>query len=119
MNKKILIIEDDEGIIDVLSTILESEHYKVLVSKTTDGVIKKIKDELPNIILLDLWVPGEEGKDLPKKIKSNSFFSKIPILVVSANHDIQKITKSLGADGYISKPFDIDVLLKTIKKYLK
>lgn len=118
MNKKILIIEDDEGIIDVLSTVLESENYNVLVSKTTDGVIKKIKEELPNIILLDLWVPGKEGKDLAKKIRDSLPLLKIPILVVSASHDIEKVAKALGADSYISKPFDIDVLLKMVKRYL-
>lgn len=118
MNKKILIIEDDQGIIDVMKIIL-SEYYIVSVIKNTDGIIKKIAKEMPDLIIMDLWVPGKDGKDLPKKIKTNLLLSKIPVLIVSANHNIKMIAKSMMADGYMSKPFDIDQLLNLIKSHLK
>lgn len=114
---QILLVEDDHGIADILSMLL-SEKYKVTVPDNYNSLLPLIKDYKYDLVLLDLSVWGRDGALLCKKIKSDSINNNTPVILLSANPDTRLIAKSLGADDVIEKPFDLDVLTKTVNKFL-
>ena len=117
MAKKILIADDDPAILDVVTIILEDAGYEV--SSTEKGEeLMDMKDPLPDLILLDIWMLGKDGRDVCRHIKSNPTTQKIPVILVSANREIQKIASECLADTYLTKPFEMDDLLAIISKYI-
>ena len=113
--KKILIADDDAAILDALSFLLSSSGYDV--ETTLDGeMFKDFKKDLPDLILLDILMSGWDGGVICKDLKSRKETKHIPIILFSANRDTSKIAKEVGADDYISKPFEINDLLSKIKK---
>lgn len=115
-NKKILVIDDDPAILEVITLILEDAGYEL---KTTDNAQTKryMMGYAPDLILLDIWMSGVDGRNICKSLKSNKATAKIPIIMISANKDTEKIAREAGADGFINKPFEMDDLLSMVKKY--
>jgi DNA-binding response OmpR family regulator len=113
MAKRILLVDDDAGILDSVSMLLTE--YGYVVDTCIDGDVKLCLDnDLPDVILLDVWISGWNGKDVCKKLKANEKTRQIPVLLMSAHKDIEKAADDSGADGFIAKPFDIEVLLAKV-----
>jgi DNA-binding response OmpR family regulator len=108
---KILIIDDDPDILDALSTSIEIPHYSVQISTAPDAKtgLKKIKEEGPNLILLDYNLPGEDGFDVVEKIKEVPQWRSIKIIMLTAEGTKQKLWESIDReiDDFIAKPFDL------------
>lgn len=119
MNKRILIIDDDQGILGAITAILESEGYEITTSENSSYLKKLTNKNLPHLILLDLFVSGEDGKTILKTIKADHLTKEVPVIMLSAYPNVEKEIKEAGADDFIPKPFDIDVLLNGVKKYLQ
>src|ERR1700754_2209927 len=109
MNKKILISDDDPAILDVISIILEDAGYEVYTSSS--GEIDPEAGLIPDLFLLDIWMDGKDGRDTCKHLKSHQLTSHIPVIIVSANRDIEKITIESGAEAFLAKPFEMNDLL--------
>lgn len=118
MTKHILICEDDRGILDIASIVLEAKGYKVTALLNSDDLIKIVYDKKPDLILLDLWIAGKQGDVITKELKSSEATRNIPIIIFSANKDTEVIAQRAGADGFLAKPFDIDNLERMVDKYL-
>jgi DNA-binding response OmpR family regulator len=118
MTKHILIADDDVAIVEVVSLVLEDDGYRI--SSTSDGqtVLKLDKSNLPDLILLDIWMSGIDGRDIVKHLKKQVHTQAIPVILFSANRDCEAIALECGAEDYLLKPFDIDDLLAKIKKNL-
>jgi CheY-like chemotaxis protein len=115
--KKILIADDDPGILEVMQLMLEDEGYEVIT--TVNGrTVEAIKEHLPDLILLDIWMSGQDGRNICRGLKSKETTKHIPVIMVSANKDTEDIAKQAGADDFLSKPFDIENLLGKVKRYL-
>jgi DNA-binding response OmpR family regulator len=113
--KKIMIADDDPGIVDAVEMLLEFEGYTV--TTTFDGsTVLDMKDELPDLLLLDIWMSGEDGRDICRKLKATTATKNIPIIMVSASRDIADSAMEAGADDFLAKPFEMDVLLKKIER---
>lgn len=119
MKKKVLIAEDDKAIIEVVKIILENEGYEVLTADQGEIVHKTIAQHNPDVILLDIWLYGEDGGQIAKEIKAKTKTKHIPIVLMSANNETEKITKEVGANDFLLKPFNIDDLLYIVRKYIK
>lgn len=119
MTKKVLIAEDDEAILEVLKSILEGEGYQSFCPKTERGIYEVIRKESPELILLDIWLSGQDGAKIAKDLKTNEETKHVPIVMMSANNETEKITQKVGADGFLLKPFTIDELLAVMRKYTK
>lgn len=119
MKKKILIAEDDKSIIEVVRIILENEGYEVLQASHGEHIHKHIKENAPDMILLDIWLFGEDGGKIAQTIKSQPHTKDIPLVMMSANNETEKITKEAGADDFLLKPFNIEDLLYIVKKHVK
>jgi DNA-binding response OmpR family regulator len=116
--KKILVVDDDRAILDSLKIILEDDGFKVLVEETGGLAEEKAKEYSPDLILLDIWLPDASGLEVAKRLKSAKETKKIPIILVSALSNAAKMSKQSPAEDFIEKPFDIDLLLKKVRKYL-
>lgn len=115
--KKILIIEDDNNINEMLSKLLKLNGYDVVSSYSgTEGILLHNKEI--DLILLDLMLPGKNGEEIIKELQNKK---RVPIIVMSAIHEIDKKLDlfKLGADDYITKPFNNDELIARIKIQLR
>lgn len=117
MKKKILVIEKDEYVLDVVTLILEEEGYHVFTSLTENGMIDKIRLLKPDAILLDIVRPSIEGTELCRLIKKTEDIKDIPLIILST-HPQAMAVKELCADEVVPKPFDIGLLGRVIHKQL-
>src|SRR5437773_11793440 len=118
MTEKILIVEDDESIMDVLKIILRKAGYET-ISHSDGEELMKDKYESPSLFLLDKQLIGVDGLDICRHLKENSDTKNIPVIMISANPQIGPLSIEAGADGYIEKPFTMELLLTTIKAHLQ
>lgn len=117
MEKCILICDDDEGILDVTSMVLLSYGYKVVPVINSLEAVEKVQAEKPDLIILDLWMPGINGEQVANALKNDPVTSDIPILIISASRDGKQIAERCGASDFIEKPFDIKTLTSRVKQY--
>jgi two-component system KDP operon response regulator KdpE/two-component system response regulator MprA len=115
--KKILVADDDTGIVDAVQIFLEDEGYDVITTFDGEKVFEMF-DQKPDLVFLDIWMSGVNGKTVCRQIKADEKMKNIPIIMFSANRDTEEIAIECGADGFLSKPFEIAELLDVVKKYL-
>jgi two-component system KDP operon response regulator KdpE len=114
----VLVVEDDPNIVDLVRANLLVRGFAVEVSRTGRGVTDLVTSILPDVVLLDLMLPGEDGFDLCRQIRAAS---AVGIIVVSARRGEQDKVRALnlGADDYMTKPFGVDELLARIAALLR
>ncbi|GAB2693708.1 hypothetical protein GCM10027037_16470 [Mucilaginibacter koreensis] len=113
--KKILICDDDEGILDMMVMVLEDSGYEVISEANSLNVYQVIDRERPDLLLIDLWMPVLSGDQVVKQLKSSPKTQFIPIIVISASTDGRRIAGEAGADEFIPKPFDLDKLISQVQ----
>lgn len=118
MSQKILVAEDDSAIIEVMKIILQEAEYVVFTADTSKEIIDIIIKEKPQLLLLDIWLSGENGGEIAKVLRAKEQTMYIPIIMVSANNETEKIAQEVGAQDFLQKPFDIDNLLAIVKKHI-
>ena len=120
-NEKILVVDDEEYILELISFNLTNNGYTVLTANNGIDAVKIAIEEKPNLILLDLMIPGKDGYDVCKEVRSNIEIKNIPIIMLTAkSEEIDKILGlELGADDYITKPFSVRELLARVKAVLR
>lgn len=115
--KTILIADDDEGILDATSAILEFEGYHV--RSTLDGAsVLQLEGTLPDLLLLDIWMSGTDGTDVCRQLKSSDDTKHLPVIMISASRDIEQYAMDAGADDFLAKPFEMRDLLEKVRKWL-
>lgn len=114
-------LEDDDGIRELILCALKSGGYDALGFSTANEFKVQVKDKIPDIVLLDIMVPDEDGFSVLKNLKKNESTADIPIIMLTAkSNEIDKVNGlELGADDYITKPFGIMELLSRIKAVLR
>lgn len=118
MTKRILIVDDDISIVESLKYLLEDSGYQVDTNEDGKFIYKRFNGNKPDLILLDYWLPGENGGDITKKLKTESDTKNIPVIIISASYNIKDLVHEAGADDFLQKPYDIDDVLNTIKKHI-
>ncbi len=119
--KHILIIDDDKDATDLISARLKSHAYNVSVANITDDAFKLLKDNRPDLIILDLIMPGIDGYEVLRKIRMDKQTRGIPVIVLTAKLDqSDKVNAfNLGAQDYITKPYEPEEFLARIKVALE
>ncbi len=119
MKKKILIVDDEPHILNLMKLTLENE-YEIIEAYTSRNATSLIKKHNPDLILLDIMMPGEDGFQLCERIRKSKKNKTTPIIFVSAKNQIEDKMKSIDvdADDYITKPFDPEELEKKVKLHL-
>ncbi len=117
--KKILVVEDNHAILDVITLILQSEAYKVSgLSKSAD-MMSHIHAFQPHLLILDIMLPDGDGREILTQLRQNPITATIPVLMISAKYTVQNIQHGEHKpNGFLPKPFDIDELLDQIEGIL-
>ncbi|PIR96753.1 MAG: response regulator [Candidatus Doudnabacteria bacterium CG10_big_fil_rev_8_21_14_0_10_41_10] len=118
--RSILIIEDDPTIQKALSEVMLSEGYKVYTSFEADGGLEKVANNKPDLILLDLILPGKSGFEFLKEIKNSPSTSSIPVVILSNLGDEDEVRQGLklgAVDFLVKADYDLNEVVKIIKKY--
>tara|TARA_B100000315_G_scaffold73020_1_gene66659 strand:+ start:733 stop:1095 length:363 start_codon:yes stop_codon:yes gene_type:complete len=119
MQKKILVVEDEVDVLKVVGFVLKKKGYSVISALDGEKGLELVKEERPDLILLDFYLPVMDGLALSKKLKADSELSKIPILLLTASADnITQKAKECQANDYLLKPFDYTVLLQKVKNLI-
>jgi DNA-binding NtrC family response regulator len=114
----VLIYDDDIEILKVCKVILESQNYRVETLSSCENILEDIHTMKPDVILMDLWIPQIGGENAIKIMHQNPLTNHIPVILFSANDEIEKISKRINANAFLKKPFDIDTLRQIIKNFL-
>jgi len=119
--KKILVVDDEADLVETVRFPLELEGFNVLVSYNGEDALNQARKENPDLILLDLMLPKLDGYKVCRLLKFDERYKHIPILMLTAKTQEKDklLGKETGADEYITKPFDIDELMKRVKAYLQ
>ena len=116
---RILAVDDDKDILEVLQFVLEDYGYQVNTLSDGHRLFEKINEQLPDLILMDIMLGGLDGRDLCKNVKLNFKTHDIPVIMISASHNLSDVLKQECApDDFLAKPFDINMLLNKIQRQL-
>lgn len=118
--KRILIVDDEEDIVNVLRFRLEANNYAVLSASDGQEGLNKARAEKPDLIILDLTLPKLDGYKVCRMLKFDESYKSIPIIMFTARAQKkdEELGMEMGADAYIAKPFEPEVLLGKIKELL-
>ena len=117
-NKKVFIFDDNVEILELCTEILNDIGCEVKTSPTTSDVEEQVAEFMPDLILMDNWLPDISGVEATKLIKANEDLKHIPVIYFSANSNIGELASLAGAESYLAKPFDIDQFEQMILKYV-
>ncbi len=109
----VLVVDDDPDILDAICDILEAEGYRVARARHGQEALAQVDGERPDVILLDLMMPVMDGVAFAQALRLRPAASSVPIVVISADGNPQRAA-SVGAIGYLAKPFDIEALLSQV-----
>ena len=119
--KRILVVEDETDIREMLALRLKKEKFDVLEASEGISGLKKALEEQPDLVILDLMLPFTSGLDILRKLRANRKVAQVPVIIVSAKGDESDIVVGLelGADDYVTKPFTMSVLIARINALLR
>jgi DNA-binding response OmpR family regulator len=113
----IIIQETDTAVLDVLQTALAEENFKVYAMQHCDeDFMRLIEHTRPHVVVLDYRLDGKRCLEIFMEIKTK--YPHLPLIALSCNHNINTVAPQLGFDGYIKKPFDLDELYSTLRRFI-
>ncbi len=120
-SKKVLIVEDEQDILDLVKLYLEKEGFRALTAMTGREALKKVKEDKPDLVILDLMLPEIDGLELCKRLRSVPETSMLPIIMLTAKAEESDtiVGLELGADDYVTKPFSPKAIVARVKALLR
>lgn len=115
---KLLIVDNSTRLLEVMKRILEPLEYTIMTLNRTENIYEEIRRFQPDLLVLDIYLHGEDGREICKKIKINFATKHLPVILFSAFPKALEEYKSCFADDFIEKPFDIKTLVDKIKSVL-
>lgn len=119
MQKKILVVDDEEDVITILKKKLETEGFSVVTAKDGLEGLQQARAQTPDLILLDIIMPNKDGFAMLKDLRADEKLRKIPVIMVSGKAESNSVFNGqyFGATDYLIKPVDLELLLKYINRY--
>ena len=121
MNKPtILLVDDEQKVLDLIAFRLQYLGYRVITARTGEDALSLVETQRPDLIILDVGMPGLDGLKVCSRLKKSQTFSAIPILMLTALSEIEDVNKAMaaGADDYVVKPYDPAVLQMKLQHYV-
>jgi CheY-like chemotaxis protein len=115
---KVLIVDDDADIVMMLVQVLQDEHYEVRAASGEEALAIASADP-PDVILLDIMMPGMDGVEVCRRLRANPRTASIPVIAMSASHRLRERASEMDVNGLLAKPFDLDELLANIERLVK
>ncbi|WP_027339231.1 response regulator [Halonatronum saccharophilum] len=121
MSNKILVVDDEENIVQLIKFNLEKEGYEVIAAYDGEKALEEVDIEKPKLVILDLMLPKVDGLEVCRKIRGNNQYSKLPIIMLTAkSEELDKVLGlEMGADDYVTKPFSPRELIARVKAILR
>ena len=121
MSRKILVVEDEAPIREMISFVLDQNGFNAIEASDITQALDKVKEPYPDLILLDWMLPGGTGVSLAKKLKQNEYTRNIPVIMLTARSDEDDKVKGFdaGVDDYVTKPFSPKELIARIKAVIR
>lgn len=118
MSKKIIVVDDSPAILDSVKLMLNMEGFEVANYERGSEMFNSLNsDSKPDVILMDMWLSGEDGRDICKMIKAHEDFKNIPVVIMSASRGLGDTAIESGAVDFIPKPFDLGEIVEKIRYY--
>jgi len=120
MRHKVLLVDDEPNIVMSLEYAFKKNNFEVFVARDGEEALNILKNEVPNVILLDIMMPNVDGYQTLQEIKKNKALKETKVIFVSAKNKASDIDKglTLGADHYITKPFSVKNIISKVKELL-
>ena len=115
---RILVIDDDKPMLEIVKSILDNEGYVVETISNWTIVFDKIRQYKPDLIILDIFISGSDGRVICKELKKSKTTTNIPVILFSATNRLEAYTKDSNAQGYLKKPFETMELVNIVKETL-
>lgn len=112
---RILVVDDDQSILDAMEIALNLKDYEVETTTRGEETFSKITSFNPDLILMDVYLSGMDGREICRQIKEDEKTSRIPVIIFSANKSMKEVFKESAADDFIGKPFNMDELYQKVK----
>ena len=116
---RILVIDDDKPMLEIVKSILDNEGYVVETISNWKIVFDKIRQYKPDLIILDIFISGSDGRVICKELKKSKTTTNIPVILFSATNRLEAYTKDSNAQGYLKKPFETMELVNIVKEKLR
>ena len=118
MNRKILIVDDDENILILYSRALQKHNYETATLTSTEYLLDIVKENKPDLIIMDIWIPDIGGEAAAELLKNDLNTFEIPIIFASSNADTDVIAFKVGVEGFLNKPFESKELVNKIEEII-
>ena len=115
---RILVIDDDKPMLEMVKSILDNEGYVVETISNWTIVFDKIRQYKPDLIILDIFISGSDGRVICKELKKSKTTTNIPVILFSATNRLEAYTKDSNAQGYLKKPFETMELVNIVREKL-
>jgi len=118
--KRILIVDDDPDIVETVAFFLSGSDYQVFIAKNGKEALEQVKEEKPDLVLLDVMMPEMNGLEVCRKLKNNPETNSIPVVMLTAQGSKKDVDDAIdgGANGYVVKPFNLPGLVERIETIL-
>ncbi len=119
--RKILVVDDEEHILRLMQFLLEKNGFEAITAENGSLALEKVISEKPDLILLDLDMPGMNGFDVLERVKESPATRRIPVIMLTANSEVNTFEKAISkeADRYVSKPFNTNFLMEKVLQVLE
>jgi len=114
-----MLFDDDQMILDLCESILIRKGFEIFTSLNCDNVIDQVRSKMPDLILMDNWIPQYGGIHATKVLKKEEDLKSIPIIFFTSDTNIRNLAQSAGADSFLSKPFSIRDLEGKINSFFE
>ncbi len=118
MSKKIVVADDQGDILRMMQSVLTKQGYEV-ATDATGTLLDEIKNENPDLIILDINLGERDGSDICRRLKEQEYSKHIPVILISAIMDLAEISQTCGADDYLAKPFRLSELVNKVQQNLQ
>lgn len=118
MEKKVLVVDDEKGMVEVLQQSLESYGYSSVSASDGEKGLETVISEEPDLIILDVMMPRIDGYTFVKKMRCNNSIRPIPIIVLTGRDRMKEVFEFEGVKDYMLKPFKVDELMAMVGKYI-
>ncbi|UZT98679.1 response regulator [Chryseobacterium fluminis] len=117
---QIMVLDDSPAIVDSIEMMMEFEGLTVSkFYKGSDMLDVLYAGARPDVILMDMWLSGEDGRDICRHIRADESLTEIPVIIMSASRGLEQSALDAGANDFIAKPFDMDHMVSKIRGYIK
>jgi len=117
--EKILIVDDERAIADLLKLHLEEEGYVILTALSVDGALKTLDAGPVDLVMLDIRMPGKDGFDFLRAVATPHGKPRMPVVVMTGRGELERLVEGIAVDGFVNKPFEMPLVIKAVKQALQ